>query len=356
MAWKKDNEQRQKRREAAGPEAWKKDNEQRAKRRKAVGPLARTIDLEAQEKRRKEGGSRSRQKEYRRRTEARRQKRSNMTFEAYSFWTENVLPSDAQLSNFDRDPGSAVAMFRLMAGVPANYLRKPVLPALPLDVQGIIDQFAGVAGHDAPIKVCGVCTVRNVMCDTEVKLYSINHKFIQSLKCNATHIPSNQQRLACLRHVIVDNERYNLDIDGFDENLKQVAVCDDCANALKYTCPRGKIPRQSIAFWDFGIIPARLPKLSLIETLAISRNLVFTSIFHMRAIGGIEQIGLKGHSYVLPIDSVESLTTVVTSLPRKDLRKHVMVGFMGTPTLFSLVRKVAARVGPLSMNPVNIFM
>ena len=76
----------------------------------------------------------------------------------------------------------------------------------------------------------------------------------------------------------------------------------------------------------------------------------------MRSIGGIEQVGLKGHSYVLPIDSVESLSTLVTSLPRNDLRKHVMVGFMGTPTLFSLVRKVAARVGPLSMNPINIFM
>ena len=76
----------------------------------------------------------------------------------------------------------------------------------------------------------------------------------------------------------------------------------------------------------------------------------------MRSIGGIEQVGLKGHSYVLPIDSVESLSTLVTSLPRNDLRKHVMVGFMGTPTPFSLVRKVAARVGPFSMNSVNIFM
>ena len=76
----------------------------------------------------------------------------------------------------------------------------------------------------------------------------------------------------------------------------------------------------------------------------------------MRAIGGIEQIGLKGHSYVLPIDSVESLTTIVTSLPRKDLRKHVMVGFMGTPSLYKLVREIAARLGPLSMNPKNIFM
>ena len=76
----------------------------------------------------------------------------------------------------------------------------------------------------------------------------------------------------------------------------------------------------------------------------------------MRAIGGIEQVGLKGHSYVLPIDSVESLTTLVTSLPRKDLRKHVMLGFMGTPKLYKIVRKIAARLGPLSMNPIHIFM
>ena len=55
----------------------------------------------------------------------------------------------------------------------------------------------------------------------------------------------------------------------------------------------------------------------------------------MRAIDEIKQIGLKGHSYVVPIASVESLTTLVTSLPRKELRKHVMVGFMGTPHYIS---------------------
>ena len=62
----------------------------------------------------------------------------------------------------------------------------------------------------------------------------------------------------------------------------------------------------------------------------------------MRAIGGVDQVGLKGHSYVLPIDSVESITTLVMSLPRKDLRKHVMVGFMGTPKPYKVVENVAA--------------
>ena len=76
----------------------------------------------------------------------------------------------------------------------------------------------------------------------------------------------------------------------------------------------------------------------------------------MRAIGGVDQVGLKGHSYVLPIDSVESITTLVSSLPRKDLRKHVMVGFMGIPKLYKVVRNIAARVGPLSMSLINVFM
>ena len=139
-------------------------------------------------------------------------------------------------------------MFRLMAGVSQNHLRRPTIPALPVDIQGIIDKFAGYAGHNAPIKVCGVCSVKNIMTNSEVKEYSIYHKYIQTLKCKAEDIPTNQSRLSCLKHVIVDNERYNLDIDGFNESLKQVTVCEYCEKSLPYTSTRGIIPRQSIAF------------------------------------------------------------------------------------------------------------
>ena len=88
----------------------------------------------------------------------------------------------------------------------------------------------------------------------------------------------------------------------------------------------------------------------------ISKNLVFTAIFHMRPIGGIEQVGLKGHSYVLPIDSAESVMTLVTSLPRLDLYKHIVVGFMGTRSVYKVVREMARRLGPLSMNPIYVFL
>ena len=68
------------------------------------------------------------------------------------------------------------------------------------------------------------------------------------------------------------------------------------------------------------------------------------------------QVGLKGHSYVLPIDTVESAATLVSSLPRDDLSRHVMVGFMGTRAVYKVVKQLARRLGPLSMNPQHFFM
>ena len=76
----------------------------------------------------------------------------------------------------------------------------------------------------------------------------------------------------------------------------------------------------------------------------------------MRPIGGVQQIGLKGHSYVLPIDTVESAATLVSSLPRQDLSKHIMIGFMGTRSVYKVVNEMARRLGPLSMNPKHVFM
>ena len=158
-----------------------------------------------------------------------------------------MVPSDTQLLNFEKDPGSAVAMFRLMAGLPKNHLKRPTVTTVPVDIQGIIDKFASQAGHNASIKVCGVCGTRNIMTENEVKDYSIDHKYIQSLKCNKESIPSNQFRLDCLHIITVDNEQYHLDIDGFNRSTKQVAVCENCEKSLIYSTSRGKVPRRSYA-------------------------------------------------------------------------------------------------------------
>ena len=74
-----------------------------------------------------------------------------------------MVHTDAQLLNFDKDPGSAVVLFRIMAGVPHNHLSKPFIPHLPVSIQGIIDEFAGNAGYNASIGVCGVFGTRKIM-------------------------------------------------------------------------------------------------------------------------------------------------------------------------------------------------
>ena len=329
------------------------------KRRQEKGPEARMTEMALQNKRRKEKKRKNpdhRAGEYRKRKMARREKQRQIVQEPYHFWHANEVPSDDQLRNFDKDPGAAVAMFRLMAGVPKNHLRRPENLSPTVDTQGIIDRFSCHAGHNAAIKVCAVCSIRDVMVGEESKELPLDHKYIKLLKCNEEDLPSNKHRLACLKLVTVDGEHYRLDPDGFNEETRIVNVCVSCHKALFYSTSTNRLPKQSIAFYDHGTIPARLPKLSLIELLAISRNLVYTAIFHLRPIGGVQQIGLKGHSYVLPIDTVESAATLVSSLPRQDLSKHIMIGFMGTRSVYKVVKEMARRLGPLSMNPKHVFM
>ena len=128
-----------------------------------------------------------------------------------------------------------------MAGLPKNHLRRLTVTALSVDIQGIIDKFAAQAGHIASIKVCGVCGHRNIMTQSEVKEYCIDHMYIQILKCNKENITSNQVRLDCLLIITVDNEQYHLDIDGFNRSTKQVAVCENCEKSLIYSTSKLKL-------------------------------------------------------------------------------------------------------------------
>ena len=92
-------------------------------------------------------------------------------------------------------------------------------------------------------------------------------------------MPANRKRLACFKLVTIYGENYRIDPAGFDTDANMVIVCASCEKALAYSRSTKKLPRQSLAFYDPGTIPARLPKLSLIELLAISNNLVYTSVF-----------------------------------------------------------------------------
>ena len=139
--------------------------------------------------------------------------------------------------------------------------------SLAVDTRMIIDRFSCHVGHNATIKVCAVCSIRNVMVGEESKELPLQHKYIQLLKCDDEDLHTNRHRLACLKLIMVDGEHYRLDRDGFDVENRLVNVCVSCVKALFYSTSTNRLPRQSLAFYDPGIIPARLPKLSLIELL-----------------------------------------------------------------------------------------
>ena len=118
-----------KKRALEGPQARKQDVELQAKKRKdfredhkCSDPGDSKQDIESEAKTQKKKAPGDRKEEYRRRTINRRKKRSEVSHEPFHFWTSNVVPSDDQLLNFEKDPGSAVGMFRLMAGLPKNHL------------------------------------------------------------------------------------------------------------------------------------------------------------------------------------------------------------------------------------------
>ena len=114
------------------------------------------------------------------------------------------------------------------------------------------------------------------MVDENFKLLPITHTYLHHLKIGEEDLPANKKRLACLRLVTVDGEHYRIDPAGYDTNTNMVTVCGYCDKTLPYSHSTKKLPRQFLAFYDPGTIPARLPKLSLIELLAISKNLVYT--------------------------------------------------------------------------------
>ena len=144
-------------------------------------------------------------------------------------------------------------------------------------------------------------------------------------------MPTNRKRLAFRKLVTFDGKHHRIDHAGFDTKTNMVTSCAYCEKTLGYSRSTKKL-QQSWEFYDPGTIPTKLQELSLIEFLAIFKNLVYTSVFYVGPITGeVSQIGLKGYnSYVFPIDTVKSATTLATSLPREDLRRHEMVGFMGT--------------------------
>ena len=58
----------------------------------------------------------------------------------YPIWDANTLPTDEDLKRFEKEPYTTVAIFRLMAGIPADPRICPDDLAFELDVNDIVER------------------------------------------------------------------------------------------------------------------------------------------------------------------------------------------------------------------------
>ena len=149
---------------------------------------------------------------------------------------------------------------------------------------------------------------------------------------------------------------YHLHPKAIDEKNRTVVLCDSCFECLDYSTKISKkLPLQTFKAYDVGSIPSYLPKLTLIECLAIGRGLASQVLINLRAMGsGVSQKALRGHSICLPLSKEDGAASDATSLPRTDLHKHVAVAFMGTKPMWKIAREVAKTHAPLSINMNHI--
>ena len=108
-----------------------------------------------------------------------------------------------------------------------------------------------------------------------------------------------------------DGKVYNLDAVSFNELDETVTICASCYSSLAHAFTIGKPPVVTLAFYDYGCVPASLPELSLAEEIATSVNIVVQVILNLKPLAGVSVTAAKGHAIALPLTGVNSLATVV---------------------------------------------
>ena len=184
------------------------------------------------------------------------------------------------------------------------------------------------------------------MTDSECKSLPITHKYLKKFIFTG-EVPGGVLRQ--VMHLLhYDGLTYMLVDEAFDLTTAQILVCVGCVNDLKYTLRKKKLPIQTIAYHDLGRLPSYIPKLTSTERLAIAKVLVFAPIFELKPVQGARATGLKGNVVAIPLNSQDSLRSVVTSLPRLDLAQRVKVTIIAKRSMWKLAKNIV-RKGPLSL-------
>ena len=79
-----------------------------------------------------------------------------MAFSSYNPWVNDSIPPDFVIENCTTIPNVALATFRLVLGIPGDTRVPPDL-TFTYSRETVSSAFQTVAGHKAPIFLCGVC-------------------------------------------------------------------------------------------------------------------------------------------------------------------------------------------------------
>ena len=242
-----------------------------------------------------------------------------------------------------------------MAGIPSD----PRIPSanLEFDVNKdeIISRFSEFCGHGASIKICGACAVGDVMAAGESHQLPLTHNRVAFLERSEEYLlqfpQSRRDSMKLLKH---NGKVYHLDAVAFNESDETVTICVSCYISLAHALTTGKPPLGTLAFYDYGIVPATLPELSLAEEIATSVNIVVQVILNLKPLSGVSVTAAKGHAIALPLTGIQSLATRVYQLPRQDLCEHIWLVVVAKKQLWKPMRRLLSRKGPHTCNPQHI--
>ena len=183
----------------------------------------------------------------------------------------------------------------------------------------------------------------------------LTHDRVAILKCREELLQQFPQIRRNSMYLLKHNDKvYHLDAVAFDIVNKVVTICASCYSSLAHALRTGKPPLGTLAFYDYGIVPATLPELSLAEEIATSVNIVMQVILNLKPLAGVSVTAAKGHAIALPLTGVNSLATVVYQLPRQDLCDHIGLVVVAKKHLWKPIRRLLSRKGPLTCNPQHI--
>ena len=221
------------------------------------------------------------------------------------------------MKQFDKDHTAAVASFMLMAGISTD----PRIPSANLDFHvnkdEIISRFSEFCGHGATIKICGACAKGDVMTAGESHQLPLTHNRVTFFERHEEYLQRIPQSRRDSMNLLEHNGKvYHLDAAAFNEADETVTICECCYNSIAHALISGNFPIGTLAFYNYGIVPASLPELSLAEEIATSVNIVMQTIINLKPLAGVSVTAAKGHAIALPLTGVSSLATIVYQLPR----------------------------------------